>query len=71
MHSIGYLWCFPLCGDLLISGRIAKAVLQGHGGQEVSSADLDKAVREFNSELVTFGTSIGFHIFATMHGTTL
>ena len=60
-----------LVWGLLILGRIAKTILQGHGEREVSGVDLDKAIQEFNSELVTFGTSIGFRTFDTVHGTTL
>ena len=52
-------------------GRIAKTILQGFGEREVSGADLDKAIQEFNSELASFGTSIGFRTFDTVHSTTL
>ena len=54
-----------------LSGRIAKTIVQGLGEREVSGAELDKAIQEFNSELASFGTSIGFRTFDTVHGTIL
>jgi hypothetical protein len=54
-----------------MQGRIAKTILIGHGEREITAEALDKTIREFNSELVAFGASIGFHTFDTVQGTTL
>jgi len=56
---------------LLISGRIAKTILQGQAEREASGMTLNKAIQEFNSELAAFDTIIGLRTFNTVHGTTL
>jgi hypothetical protein len=59
-----FAWC------LLTTGRIAETILQGDGERALSGVDLEKAIREFNAELVAFGISIGFRTFDTVQGRT-
>jgi len=54
---------------VLKPGRIAKAIIQGPGERELSRVDLEKAIEEYNAELMTFGTSVGLSTFDTVHST--
>jgi hypothetical protein len=53
----------------LILGRIAKTILQGATERQTTVVNLEKAIQEFNSEILTFGASVGFRTFDTVHGT--
>jgi hypothetical protein len=52
----------------LILGRIAKTILQGATERQTTVLNLERAIQEFNSEILTFGTSVGFRTFDTVHG---
>ena len=68
MHSVRDCWYY-LLQIWLILGRIGKTILHGSKDREVSALDLNKAVQEFNAELIVFGTSIGLLTFDIVQST--
>jgi len=48
-----------------------KTILLRSRERDLLGVDLEKAVQEFNTEFVTFGSAIGFRILDSVHGTRL
>jgi phosphoribosylamine-glycine ligase len=55
------------CNKLGIGGKVVATVFLGDQ-TESSRPDLDKAIDEFNAELLHFGESIGFRTFDLVQG---